>query len=831
MPKTVTPGTIELPSGDTFEANAVPDPFDARDLEYRPRLQVLPDEIDRRAGGPRFVYKQEGQSCTGHAVAAVINHVLGQTTARKRVSPYMLYRLARRYDQFPGEAEAGSSLRAAFKGWFNHGVALESKWARLDMSPEPDPDDEENLNEWRARPLGAFYRVNPFRLDDVQSAITELNAIAVSGIIHDGWVSPVRATRGARTEHIIRRSISPRSRGGHAYCLVGYNEIGFLVQNSWGTSWGDRGFAILPYEDWLDSVYDAWVARPGVPQTPFYSGRTRTAEATGGALATAAAPDLRRLSYHVVNTGNDGRLSETGKFVSNPAQVERVIDHMGAWHDFFLRHNRARRRNIVLWAHGGGVSEQSGLAIAQRQLNWWLNTGAYPISCVWETGPLETLSAAVGDLVRDALPFGGIGFDLIEQVDRLVEGQCRRMLRWAWREMKENARRASDPLPRGTRIAFPASSGELDRMSELPGASLLGDRLAAYVGKHGKANVSIHLVAHSAGSIYQASLAQRLAAAKIPIETMTWLGPAITIEEFRIRILPLLGPGKGIRRFTCIDLSDSLELNDMVGPVYHKSAVYLVAKGFEEGLSGSVNEVPILGLAKYWDAPLAGGDGRTLEALVAAAGGQLIEARSGAPVDARSDATTHASLDNDPLTLTSVAMRAHGATSEPERFSYQANAALFDPGDAPWGPSGPRARVTPAGGRADAAAGPAPSRRRPSPPLTAAATEGPEPEGPRMAAAPLDQPLAAPAGVAPPGDEPVLVQGEPARGRPSAPRTGERPIPEVAAAPLSGSPIIDVLQSVGWSIDNRPASPKAARKPASKRTAKPGRAAKTRGKG
>jgi hypothetical protein len=100
-----------------------------------------------------------------------------------------------------------------------------------------------------------------------------------------------------------------------------------------------------------------------------------------------------------------------------------------------------------------------------------------------------------------------------------------------------------------------------------------------------------------------------------------------------------------------------------------------------------------------------------------------------------------------------------------------------------------------------------------------------------MAAAPLDQPLAAPAGVAPPGDEPVLVQGEPARGRPSAPRTGERPIPEVAAAPLSGSPIIDVLQSVGWSIDNRPASPKAARKPASKRTAKPGRAAKTRGKG
>ena len=803
MPKTVTPGTIKLPSGDTFETNAVPDPFDARDLEYRPRLQVLPDEIDRRAGGPRFVYKQEGQSCTGHAVATVINHVLRRRTARTRVSPYMLYRLARRYDEFPGEAEAGSSLRAAFKGWFNHGVALESTWATLHMDREPDPDDEDNLNAWRDRPLGAFYRVNPFRLDDVQSAITELNAIAVSGIIHDGWISPVRVRKGSRTEYIIRRDISPRSRGGHAYCLVGYDEIGFLVQNSWGPTWGDRGFATLPYEDWLDSVYDAWVARPGVPQTPFYSGRTRTAEATGGALATAAGPDLRRLSYHVVNTGNDGRLSTTGKFVSNPAQVERLVAHMEAWHEFFLRRNRASRRHILLWAHGGGVSEQSGLAIAQRQLNWWLNTGVFPISCVWETGPLETIGAAVGDLLRDRLPFGGIGFDLIEQFDRLVEGQCRRMLRWAWREMKDNARRASDPLPPGTTVGLRASSAELDRMSEMPGASLLVKHLEAYVRKHGRANVAIHLAAHSAGSIYQASLAQRLAAARIPIETMTWLGPAITVEEFRTRVVPLLGPGKAIRRFTCFDLSDTLELNDTVGPVYHKSAVYLVAKGFEDPLDGNTTEVPVVGLAKHWDTPMAGGAGKTLREVVTAAAGQLVVARSGAPVDARSDATTHASLDNDPLTLTSVAMRAHGTTGDPTRFTYQANAALFDPGDAPWGPSGPRAAVAPAGAEA-------------GPPVTGAA--------PRMGAAPAGQPLGAPAEVAPPGDEPVLVQGEPTVGRPSAPKSSERPIPEVGAAPRSGSPIIDVLQSVGWTIDDRPAGRR-------KAAAKARSAAKNKGKG
>ena len=467
MPKTASPGTIAIPGIGEFDANAVPDPFDERDLIYRPKLEVLPRDIDQRYR--RHIYQQVGQSCTGHAVASVINHVLRANTVKARVSPYMLYRLARRYDEFPGDADAGSSLRGAFKGWFYHGAALESTWPTLQLDPEPDPDDPLNLGAWRDRPLGAFYRVNPFRLDDVQSAISELNAIAVSSVIHEGWRRPVPRRKGSRLLHVITRPVGAKVLGGHAYCLVGYNEVGFLVQNSWGTEWGKGGFATLPYEDWLDSAYDAWVARPGVPQTPFYSGRTRTAVGTGGELVTAAGPDLRRLAYHVVNTGNDGALSSTGKFVSTPAQIDRMVDHMGAWHRFFLDRGRTRKRHIVVWAHGGGVAEQSGLQIANRHLNWWLNNGVYPITVVWETGALETLSSALEDLVRGVLPAGGIGFDLAEQVDRLVEGRCREWLRWAWREMKENAERASDGTPGG---------------DALPGAALLVDRLASYAAAH-----------------------------------------------------------------------------------------------------------------------------------------------------------------------------------------------------------------------------------------------------------------------------------------------------------------------------------------------------------
>ena len=37
--------------------------------------------------------------------------------------------------------------------------------------------------------------------------------------------------------------------GGHAVSIVGYNETGFIIRNSWGIRYGDNGYSIIPYED------------------------------------------------------------------------------------------------------------------------------------------------------------------------------------------------------------------------------------------------------------------------------------------------------------------------------------------------------------------------------------------------------------------------------------------------------------------------------------------------------------------------------------------------------------------------------------------------------
>jgi len=49
--------------------------------------------------------------------------------------------------------------------------------------------------------------------------------------------------RATSTKGRLDKFLPKTVRGGHAVCLVGYDEDSFIVRNSWGTTWGDRGFA------------------------------------------------------------------------------------------------------------------------------------------------------------------------------------------------------------------------------------------------------------------------------------------------------------------------------------------------------------------------------------------------------------------------------------------------------------------------------------------------------------------------------------------------------------------------------------------------------------
>lgn len=48
------------------------------------------------------------------------------------------------------------------------------------------------------------------------------------------------------------------SKGGHAVVLCGYNKEGFVLRNSWGEGWADRGYTLITYKDFLANCFEAW---------------------------------------------------------------------------------------------------------------------------------------------------------------------------------------------------------------------------------------------------------------------------------------------------------------------------------------------------------------------------------------------------------------------------------------------------------------------------------------------------------------------------------------------------------------------------------------------
>src|SRR4051812_9215118 len=99
------------------------------------------------------------------------------------------------------------------------------------------------------------------------------------------------------------------------------------------------------------------------------------------------APDL---GLHFVNIGPDGTFRPSGAVHTTPADVDRILAEVRG----------APTCKVAVHFHGGLVSEAKGLALAARIIPTYEQGGAYPITVVWETGLLETVSrnlAAVSD--------------------------------------------------------------------------------------------------------------------------------------------------------------------------------------------------------------------------------------------------------------------------------------------------------------------------------------------------------------------------------------------------------------------------------------------------
>lgn len=649
--------------------DAVPDRIDVRDWLYQPTLNPLPDQIVNIDRVPEILDQGNEGACTGFALAAVVNfqlaqrNLIGARNRQRAVSPRMIYEMARRYDEWPGEEYEGSSARGAIKGWIAHGVCPRESW----------PDDlvgHQHLTLDRAAaaqrtPGGAYYRVAHRNIRDVHAAIYETGCVYATIMVHEGWDEPgpqVRNITYVLSDNLREMNVpiiarKERADSGHAIALVGYTYDGFIIQNSWGESWGQGGFALLPYEDWMLHATDCWVTQVGVPIS-FDVWSSGAADTSAGMQRATRSVPLNDIRPYVVDIGNNGRLSNSGNYWTTEEDLDRLFESIAE------RTNAWERRRILLYLHGG-LNDEAGVArriVAFRDV--LLKSEVYPVHIMWETGFWESLRASILDLFTNKDERAGANWlqkfreGAIEAKDRTIEITAAAPGRVLWDEMKENARLAS------------AAGGGMRLLTSK------AREVLASLGKAERERWELHVVGHSAGSIFAAYAIDHLLGLGTNFKTFQLMAPAITIELFKDLLMPRIQSGE-CPHPTLYALSDVGERDDDVGP-YGKSLLYLVSNAFE-----GRRETPLLGMERFISAGSQDPNKELVDKEVEALfkknlGGwpSLIVAGEGSretvisPSLSRS--STHGGFDNDEYTLNSVLYRIIGMEpSEKSRFTLR----------------------------------------------------------------------------------------------------------------------------------------------------------------
>ena len=533
-------------AGDTRMLIVQPDVIDLRDRYYTPSLDPLRQHYIPESAQLN-IRDQHGESaCTGFALAAVIDRQCQHVDLPGRVSTRMLFEMAKLHDDMPDELTAGSTLRGALKGFYHNGVCGE------DQAPFTRPPvsrlwelDIESARQARDVTLGSYFRLN-HEVNDYHAAINAAGAVIASGKIHSGWANPIKGK-------IKRRA---RMEGRHAFAIVGYTKDGFLVQNSWGESWGGfsglAGVGLWTYDDWFENVEDAWVLRLAVSSASAFNFKFARNHATfrdQEAAQKAFAPRRQEINGHYLHL-DDGNFVKLDRYTQNKGAIEATTDLLrkGA------RDPKAQPpyKHLLIFAHGA-LSDK--IAIAKRIRAWtrvFKENGIYPIHIMWETGFNNDVVNVVHDLLFKTRNRMGQNAD---HLDAKLEEMARPLGHKLWRDLKVTA---------GMTFAKDRDGGQAIR-------SLIS-------AAHQKPELKIHFASVSAGAILLAELADVMAELDIPLETANLMAPACSIAHYQSRIRPHLG--KAIKRIRQYSLIDKRECNDTLD-IYSKSLLYLVSNALE----------------------------------------------------------------------------------------------------------------------------------------------------------------------------------------------------------------------------------------------------------
>ena len=221
-------------------------------MRYVPNLpRSLPVKVDLRPKMPPVYDQGNLGSCTANALCGAFGYA---------VPKFMGSRLFLYYNERMLEGtvsqDAGAYLSDGIKCLETYGLCPESEWpyniGRFTVKPSPKCYKDALLE--RVAKAGNIRNT----LADMKHSLSLGLPFVVGFEVYESFESDEVAKTGIvpmpkPTEQLL---------GGHAVLVCGYDDgkSMFIVRNSWGTSWGDKGYFYMPYAYLVNSNYtsDLW---------------------------------------------------------------------------------------------------------------------------------------------------------------------------------------------------------------------------------------------------------------------------------------------------------------------------------------------------------------------------------------------------------------------------------------------------------------------------------------------------------------------------------------------------------------------------------------------
>lgn len=151
--------------------------------------------------------------------------------------------------------DSGATIRDAIKCGVTYGVADESVWP-YDVSKFKTNPATAIWTAAATHKVTSYHSIADGDLQTMKSTLASGSLVGFGFQVYDYFMSSAMAAKGL----VGTPGASEQLQGGHAVCLVGYDDTmampdgtkgAFLVRNSWGTGWGWQGSGYF----WMSYAY------------------------------------------------------------------------------------------------------------------------------------------------------------------------------------------------------------------------------------------------------------------------------------------------------------------------------------------------------------------------------------------------------------------------------------------------------------------------------------------------------------------------------------------------------------------------------------------------